>query len=239
MSELVCDKCGSKIPNKAKFCPQCGDPVTDADRVQSTGSEVETIRLVCPKCEHQNLFKTRLPSTDKFICPNCKTQFISRIVRIRSKKSRASKREGKRSFSVRVRDFGDTEDFIEFENASYDDFELKEQDVAAFSYFNNQLRLVQNMTINRYMKISRPSCFVATLVYGPNSIEVRLLRQWRDDKLLPSRTLSRMVRLYYRISPWFVYQFGQMRTFWILARFFLSPIVLVLRIRTHNDSQSS
>lgn len=235
----MCDKCGSKIPTKAKFCPECSDPVTDADKVQSASSEIETVRLVCPKCEHQNLFKARLTSTEEFICPNCKTQFISRIVRIRSKKSRASKREGRRSFSIRVTNFGGTEDLIEFDNASYNDFELRAKDVAAFSYLNKHLRIVQNMTINQYMKIARSLCFVATLIYGPNSMEVRLLRQWRDDKLLASRVLSRLVTLYYRISPWFVSQFGQVRSFSTLARFFLTPIVLFLRIRSHYDSKSS
>jgi len=31
---LVCDKCNSGIIEGAKFCPQCGDPVTEADRVE-------------------------------------------------------------------------------------------------------------------------------------------------------------------------------------------------------------
>ncbi|MBB3059283.1 zinc ribbon domain-containing protein [Microbulbifer rhizosphaerae] len=30
---LVCDKCGAGINEGSKFCPQCGDPVTEADRV--------------------------------------------------------------------------------------------------------------------------------------------------------------------------------------------------------------
>lgn len=30
---LVCDKCGAGITEGSKFCPQCGDPVTEADRV--------------------------------------------------------------------------------------------------------------------------------------------------------------------------------------------------------------
>lgn len=30
---LVCDKCNAGINEGSKFCPQCGDPVTDADRV--------------------------------------------------------------------------------------------------------------------------------------------------------------------------------------------------------------
>ncbi len=238
MSKLVCDKCGSEIPAKSKFCPECGDPVTDADQVQLDRSESETVRLVCPKCEHQNLFKTRLTSVDEFICSNCRTQFISRIVKIRSKKSRGSKREGKRSFSIRVKDFSGAENFIEFDNASYDDFEFKANDIAAFSYLNNHLRIVQNMTLNKYMKISRSSCFIATLVYGHESPEVRLLRQWRDDKLLKSRTFSKLVALYYRISPWFIDQFGSMKIIRISARWFISPIVLFLRLHTRNKIHS-
>jgi len=31
---LVCDKCSSAIPGEAKFCPQCGDPVTESDKAQ-------------------------------------------------------------------------------------------------------------------------------------------------------------------------------------------------------------
>lgn len=30
---LVCDKCGAGIIGGSKFCPQCGDPVTEADKV--------------------------------------------------------------------------------------------------------------------------------------------------------------------------------------------------------------
>ena len=29
---LACDKCGAGIPTDARFCPQCGDPVTEADK---------------------------------------------------------------------------------------------------------------------------------------------------------------------------------------------------------------
>lgn len=31
---LTCDKCGNQIPQAAKFCPHCGDPVTEADQAQ-------------------------------------------------------------------------------------------------------------------------------------------------------------------------------------------------------------
>ncbi|MTI15214.1 zinc ribbon domain-containing protein [Sansalvadorimonas verongulae] len=31
---LICDKCGASINRDSKFCPQCGDPVTEADVVK-------------------------------------------------------------------------------------------------------------------------------------------------------------------------------------------------------------
>ena len=36
---LVCDKCGAGITTGAKFCAQCGDPVTEADKVTNAVSD--------------------------------------------------------------------------------------------------------------------------------------------------------------------------------------------------------
>ena len=36
---LECDKCGGGINEGSKFCPQCGDPVTEADRVSTPATE--------------------------------------------------------------------------------------------------------------------------------------------------------------------------------------------------------
>lgn len=36
---LQCDKCGAGITEGAKFCPQCGDPVTEADIVTTPATE--------------------------------------------------------------------------------------------------------------------------------------------------------------------------------------------------------
>ncbi len=45
---LVCDKCGASINEGSMFCAQCGDPVTDADKVTQavttpTGMRVQII----------------------------------------------------------------------------------------------------------------------------------------------------------------------------------------------------
>lgn len=46
------------------------------------------------------------------------------------------------------------------------------------------------------------SCFIATAVYGdPSCAEVRTLRNFRDDKMLPTSAGKVFVSLYYRASP--------------------------------------
>ena len=202
MSKLKCDKCGNNIPPGSKFCPQCGDLVNEADKISNQESKQETVKLVCPKCEKQNLYKMNVTNHASVIaCSNCKSQFKSRIVTIRSKKSRGSKKDSKRSFSIRVKDLLGNEDFIEFENSGYDDFELKSKDLVSFNYLKGKLKIVHNITLNQYMVVSNPSCFIASCIYGSGSDEVFLLRSWRDKFLLSSILGTVFVRLYYLSSP--------------------------------------
>lgn len=42
---LVCDKCGVGITAGARFCAQCGDPVTDADRSETIAPEASVARV--------------------------------------------------------------------------------------------------------------------------------------------------------------------------------------------------
>ena len=44
-------------------------------------------------------------------------------------------------------------------------------------------------------------CFISTELYGPDSEEVRLLRRFRDQHLLPSRLGQRLVQSYYQGAP--------------------------------------
>lgn len=46
-----------------------------------------------------------------------------------------------------------------------------------------------------------PRCFIATAVYGSAAPETQLLRDWRDDVLLPSKAGRCFVRTYYAVSP--------------------------------------
>jgi hypothetical protein len=184
------------------------------------------IKIVCPKCESQNSYMiTDAVSVNYLQCPTCRVNFLSRVVRIRSKNSRGSKKEFRRRFSIRVYDMTGYEDLIEFVNAGLQDFELRSKDFAIFSYLGNKLRVVQNETINRYWKVSSPSCFLATYVYGPNSKEVSMLRHFRDEVLLGSGFLSPVVPLYYAVSKKAVYRFGGSAMFKELSCVLLKPLI--------------
>ena len=56
--------------------------------------------------------------------------------------------------------------------------------------------------IRKRAKSAGPQCFVATAIYGDvNSYEVRVLRSFRDDRLLKSAMGRVVVDVYYRLSP--------------------------------------
>ena len=195
---LRCDKCGATIPGGSKFCPQCADRVTAADSVESDST---TVALVCPKCKAQQQHSLSDARVARLTCTRCKRSFTTTLARVRGKRSRGSKKHNKREFSIRIIHGDGGEDLIEFVTSGHDDFELRSKDWAAFSYVKGKLRVVQNLTVGRYMEISNPACVVATFVFGEDSPEVRALRQWRDDALLSSRTLATCVDVYYWLSP--------------------------------------
>lgn len=149
---LVCDNCGSHIADGAKFCPQCADPVTINDIVD--GPQVERKKLMCPKCGTRSLFEvdTRNAEYDS-TCPKCDSDFTTRIVQVRAKRSRGNKKYGTREFTVRVVDASGDEELIEFSNNSYEDFELRSKDQAAFTYLGNQLALIENLNVGRNMRL--------------------------------------------------------------------------------------
>ena len=142
MSGIVCDKCGADVPSDARFCPQCADPVTAADKLESEPRRsTELVRIVCPRCLSQAPIEVSRSGLTGVVCPNCEKGFHTRVAEIRSKKSRGSKRDQTRSFTFRLRTLDGEEDLLEFDNASYDDFEFKSKDLAAFSYLGDHLKI--------------------------------------------------------------------------------------------------
>jgi hypothetical protein len=64
---------------------------------------------------------------------------------------------------VRIFDLSGREDLIEFTQRGIDDFELRSGDLAVFSYANNKLLLIQNLTIGRYLSL-KSGCSTSTVV---------------------------------------------------------------------------
>jgi hypothetical protein len=112
------------------------------------------VNLVCPKCLSQWAFTPVNADYQHALCRSCKTKFTVRLVRIRAKNSRGN--GNRRWFSVRVYAQSGREELIEFEKPGWDDFELRSKDAAVFSYYRNQLAMVQNLTVNRYISLRRP-----------------------------------------------------------------------------------
>jgi hypothetical protein len=231
VTNLVCDKCSAVIAVGARFCPNCADPVTDADRPAATTDLArQRVRLVCPKCEAQELYEVDLGSArPSVVCPKCRAAFQSHLTVIRAKRSSGSKKENRRSYSIRVQNFDGREELVEFVNAGTSDFELRSKDIAAFSYLNGQLAVVQNMKVNQYMKVSKPSCFVASCVYGVDSREVRLLRTWRDHHLIVSPGGAHVVEWYYLTSAPLVRAVGDSPAAKYIGRIVLSPVIWSVR----------
>jgi hypothetical protein len=122
------------------------------------------IQLVCPNCETHTLFSAQSgQSQSNVVCGKCKKTFIAWIVRIRAKNSRQDKRANTRAYSVRVIDVNGGQHLIEFQQKGIADFELRAGDHAVFSYVNNKLLMVQNLTVGRYLNL-KSGCSVLTLI---------------------------------------------------------------------------
>lgn len=157
MPALVCDQCSTPIPAGARFCPACGDPVTDADRAGSQSSGmVERVQLICPKCQAQALYDVHGPGTADCTCARCQTAFRARILRVQSKRSAGEKKHNRRRFTIRAKDLNGRDQFVEFTRPNNEDFEMKSRDLIALSTVGGTLRVVQNLTLGRAMILPPP-----------------------------------------------------------------------------------
>lgn len=163
---LICNRCSTSIPDGARFCPTCGDPVTAGDLVKNQvvpGNE--RVHLVCPHCERQSLYTVPSHGVAQITCAECTKSFDTTVVRVRSKRSTGQKKSDTRSFSVRVESLDGRENLVEFVRPSNEDFELRSRDLAAFSSIKGRLTIVQNLSVDQYMKLVTPGCTGAILLW--------------------------------------------------------------------------
>jgi len=189
-------------------------------------SPTQSYRVICPQCQAQEVYQVSGSNNRyNFTCPSCRTTFQSEIVRIRGKNSRGNKKDFRRAFSVRVYDSTGQERLIEFVNSGTVDFELRSRDEAIFSYQNNTLKVVQNLTVGQYMKVSAPYCYIATYLYGPQSNQVSILRRFRDDYLLKRKIGAKLVLVYYCLSRVLITLIGNSKGFQFGSRCALAPVI--------------
>ncbi len=172
-------------------------------------SSLVNVNVVCPKCEKQEVHSYVGPELDSVTCSKCSTQFTYLFAKTRAKRSRGNKKENTREFDIRVYLNDGSEQFFQFQKTGWDDIELRSKDLVVFVFLNGDVRVVQNIEIGSYTIISKPSCYIATYLYGPSSSEVLFLRRWRDSKLIPSRIGSCFVKFYYATSPRLIKYFGK------------------------------
>lgn len=81
-------------------------------------------------------------------------------------------------------------------------------------------------------------CFIATVCYGNyDALEVLVLRQYRDEKLLKSNIGKMFVRFYYFVSPPLANIIARSNILKSWTRkYFLAPIVIRLQQRTKDDN---
>jgi hypothetical protein len=101
---------------------------------------------------------------------------------------------------------------------------------------SQQAPVKQNTASTRYTPTPATSpnsssswCFIASQVYGPDAWETNVLRQWRDENLLPTALGRGFVNCYYKVSPPIARLLSRSLFLERLSRFLLDRIVSAVK----------
>jgi len=188
--------------------------------------------IVCPHCETQNPHNL-LSDQNACSCPSCGRNFQVLLATVRAKRGRASK--GKREYVIRTITQSAGEHVLRFVDAGGSDLDLRSRDIMYVCYkindkgvVDNHPSILCNVTTNLYTKIKK-GCFIATITCGYNSLEVKILSNFRDNILSRNRVGVLLTRLYYSVSPHLVcYILDKARLKKNVRRFMVSPIATLI-----------
>jgi hypothetical protein len=119
--------------------------------------------IVCPNCMGASTYLFSA-SVETLPCSNCQQVFTSYATYIRAKRGSSDSRTGVRTYRVRVRDSSGSEELIVFNDTQHKDIELRAGDEVIFSYLDNVLRIVQNITIGCHYQFVVEQNYTKTIV---------------------------------------------------------------------------
>ncbi len=116
-------------------------------------SDGRSYLIVCPNCKGESTQMVDLQRVDHyFSCPNCHVNFMTSLFTIRASRSNSPSGIG-RDYSVRVISASGQENLINFLTLGVEKIELRSRDLAGFTYLENRLMVIQNLTIGQYWRI--------------------------------------------------------------------------------------
>ncbi len=93
-------------------------------------------------------------------------------------------------------------------------------------------RVIQHYAGKSNKHYRRRACYISSAVFGIDSPETNVLRQWRDSVLLNSILGRLMVNVYYRVTPVLLKYAGKNRFFIFITAWCLRIIIKTIKKRS-------
>jgi hypothetical protein len=167
---------------------------------EQTSASIES-QLVCPQCRQTQQYRFSLHHAwIQFTCPACKKVFKVYFADAREVTVRGATGQRKH-YDFKLEELTSRlPTHIEVSDAAPELFKTSRRDLLAFLYApDNLLRGVLNLSSSHVLWVGNSGpCFIATAIFGAESLEVFALRRFRDEVLFNSSLGTRLVCLYYR-----------------------------------------
>lgn len=195
------------------------------------------LNIKCPKCSQYKVHSTPLKLMAQhdfpgFMCSNCNTIFQGVMGMIESTRINYVNIS---CIFIRIKNiFTEREHLLITCGASRPTVKIAMNlmnagDCVFLTIINDKVRTVQNPELGESITFDLPMCYVATYIYGPDSHEVKILRNFRDFYLLANPISSYFVQLYYFLSPVLINIFGKSKIFKLFVSVLLDKILKIVK----------